>query len=328
MSGVLRTERLAVGYHQRRGRDRVVLDGLDLELDAGRLTCLLGPNGSGKSTLLRTLAAMQPALDGHAFVVGDDVSRLPALERARRLAVVLTDPVDAGIMRAVDLVALGRYPHTGWDGRLRSADHDAIRWALAVTRTGPYAQRNVAELSDGERQRILIARALAQQPSVLLLDEPTAYIDVPHRVELLGLLRRLARETGLAVLLSTHDLDLAVRSADQLWLVCGEEVRVGGPEDLVLNGSVADAFPADDVHFDLARGTFVADETGDATAHVSGSGPAAWWAGRALERAGLGLVEHGAAIEVRVLPGPAWAVDGDRYATLADLVAALRACVD
>jgi iron complex transport system ATP-binding protein len=326
---VLEASGLAVGYHQRRRGDRVVLSGLDLELERGWLTCLLGPNGSGKSTLLRTLAGMQPPLAGSAALLGDDVTRLPALERARRLAVVLTDPVDAGIMRAVDLVALGRYPHTGWDGRLSDADRHAVGWALRMTHTEAYAQRNVAELSDGERQRVLVARALAQQPAVLLLDEPTAFVDVAHRVELIALLRNLARDTGLAVLLSTHDLELAVRSADTLWLVCGDAVRVGGPEDLVLDGSIAAAFASDDVRFDVMRGAFVPRGQAGTTVRVLGEGPAATWAARALERAGLALVDSDADLQVRVGPGPVWELGRNgttfRCSSLAELVTAAGA---
>ncbi|MGH3665817.1 MAG: ABC transporter ATP-binding protein, partial [Egibacteraceae bacterium] len=244
---VLTSHALAVGYRRRRRADRVLLSGLELALPAGELTCLLGPNGSGKSTLLRTLAGMQEPLSGEVRLLGDDVGALEPRERARRLSVVLTEPVDTGLMRAADLVALGRYPHTGWGGRLSDDDVAAVRWALRVTGAAPLAARRVLELSDGERQRVLIARALAQQPAVLALDEPVAFVDLPRRVELTQLLRDLARECGLAVLLTTHDLDLALRSADTLWLIDphaepDQRLRTGAPEDLLLAGAVAAAF--------------------------------------------------------------------------------------
>ena len=316
MRATLRAEGLRVGYRTRR-HERVVLGGLDVELRPGRLTCLLGPNGSGKSTLLRTLAGMQQPLHGRALLDDQDVHRLHSMERARRLAVVLTDQVDVGAMRVEDLVALGRHPHTGWSGRLAPADVTAVDWAITAVGADGLRGRVVSELSDGERQRVLIARALAQQPRVLALDEPVAFVDVPRRVELTQLLRRLARETGLAVLLTTHDLDLALRTADDLWLIvpgageapgAGEVPRAGepaallrgAPEDLVLSGAIAEAFQAEDVHFDLARGAFLPTAHPRGTAAVHGHGDAAVWLARALERHGLRVVEPGQPADVEV----------------------------
>ncbi len=175
---MLRADALTVGYRGRRGTRREVLAGLDLTLPAGELTCLLGANGSGKSTLLRTLAGMQAPLAGRVTLLGDDVTALEPRERARRLAVVLTDPVETGGLTGADLVALGRHPHTGWSGRLGPADRDAVDWALRATGAAPLAARPVGQLSDGERQRLLVARALAQQPAVLALDEPVAFVDL------------------------------------------------------------------------------------------------------------------------------------------------------
>lgn len=296
MTAVLEARGLAVGYPRRRGRAHTVLADLDLRLEPGELTCLLGPNGSGKSTLLRTLAGMQPPLAGAALLHGTPVGRLPSVERARRLAVVLTDPVDAGLMRAADFVALGRYPHTSWTGRLRPGDEQAVRWALEVTGSAPLAERAVAELSDGERQRVAVARALAQEPGVLALDEPIAFVDVPRRVELTGLLRSLARQSDLAVLLTTHDLELAIRVADTLWLVVPgppAHIAVGAPEDLVLSGAVSRAFPSDEVTFDVERGTFRPLPAAIGRATVLGGDVAGRWAARALERQGLAVVGPG-----------------------------------
>ncbi|CAN5278551.1 ABC transporter ATP-binding protein [soil metagenome] len=283
---VLEGQGLTVGYVGRRGRARPVLAGLELSLRAGRMTCVLGANGTGKSTLLRTLAGMQPPLAGSVRLLGDVVGALPPSERARRLAVVLTERVDLGVLSGWELVALGRYPHTGWDGRLSDADRAVVRWAVEATASTAFAGRNVGELSDGERQRLLIARALAQEPAALLLDEPTAFVDVAGRVELFGLLRRLAGECGLAVLLTTHDLQLAVRAADDVWLVTGGRVSTGAPEDLVLDGSLAAAFPGPNVRFDPVDGGFTPVWPTRGAARVVGDGPAAVWAARALERAG------------------------------------------
>lgn len=290
----LRAQGLTVGYRQRRST-RTLLADLDLDVRAGRLTCLLGPNGSGKTTLLRTLVGTLTPLGGAVRLGDADLHALDPTERARRLGVVLTGGVDAGLLRARDLVALGRHPHTGWSGRLGVADHAAVDWALAATGATALADRPVDELSDGERQRVLIARALAQEPQVLALDEPTAYVDLPRRAELAELLTHLARECGLAVLLTTHDLDLALRTADEVWLLTPAgpgspgHVDVGAPEDLAADGTVAEAFLSDglsDVTYDEHRGVFVADGTPLFTVAVSGQEPAATWAARALERAG------------------------------------------
>jgi iron complex transport system ATP-binding protein len=335
---VLATRGLAVGYRERRTPATEVLAGLDLALPRGELTCLLGPNGSGKSTLLRTLVGMQAPLSGEVSLDGGPLGALDALERARRLAVVLTDRIDSGMMTGADLVALGRYPYTGWSGRLDRRDHAVVRWAMDALAATPFADRRVAELSDGERQRVVIARALAQEPAVLALDEPTAYVDVPRRVELTQTLRHLARECELAVLLTTHDLDLAVRVADRLWLIepraTGPSVvHVGAPEDLVLSGALARAFRADDVHFDLARGTFVPDGHGVVSVRVVGRGVAATWAGRALEREGFALVGDQAAADavVTVLDGPVWRLEvagrADEHLTLGSLVRTARGLV-
>lgn len=325
---VLEARGLAVGFP-----DRTLLEGLDVTLPASRLTCLLGPNGSGKTTLLRVLAGMLPPLAGEVRLGGDPIARLSALERARRLGVVLTGTVDTGLLRVADLVALGRYPHTGWGGRLRASDHEAIDWALTVTGAGRFAGRNVATLSDGERQRVLIARALAQEPAVLALDEPTAFVDLPRRAELGDLLGHLARECELAVLMTTHDLDLALRVADDVWLLADEgersAMRTGAPEDLALSGAVGRAFASPDVEFDIARGQFVPSAAPLALAAVEGDGPRVLWARRALERAGLGIVDSESDAAVVVTAGEgAWevssAVGGQRCERLADVVEHVR----
>ena len=323
---------LTVGYGSSR-RQTAVLQDLELTVAPGELVCLVGPNGSGKSTLLRTIAGMQPALAGCALLGGDDVATLAPAERARRLAVVLTDPIDIGAMTATELVSLGRYPHTGWNGRLTEADWSAVTWAMAATGATPLAQRSVAELSDGERQRVLLARALAQQPALLALDEAVAYVDIPRRVELVGILRNLARECGLAILLTTHDLDLAIRSADVLWLLeptaSGSLLHAGAPEDLVLSGAVGRAFASDEVTFDVDRGVFVPVPAALAGVVVTGSGSAAVWTRRAMEREGLAVVDSA---EVGVLVGEGgWTVttpDGQyEVDTIRGVVEAVRAAL-
>ncbi|MFE3555506.1 ABC transporter ATP-binding protein [Streptomyces sp. NPDC059193] len=296
--GGLATQGLAVGYRtrspRRRGAGRAVLSALDLQARAGELTVLLGPNGAGKSTLLRTLCGLLPPLDGRIRIGGADLAHQPPAALARRLAVVLTDRVDPGLLSVRELAGLGRHPHTGFTGRLTAADHAAVDWSLKAVGAEHLADRPAAELSDGERQRVLTARALAQEPEVVLLDEPTAFLDVPSRVALTVLLRDLARDKGLTVVVSTHDLELALRVADAVWLVDrGSRVHAGAPEDLIRSGAVAAAFDADHLAFDPVSGSFGLRRTARASVAVDAAPDVLPLLERALAREGLAVADPG-----------------------------------
>lgn len=231
---------LAIGYRGRR-RSRVVATGLHGRANRGELTVLLGPNGCGKSTLIRTLCGLQPALGGRVMLDGDDLARVGPADLARRVAVVLTDRIDPGLLSARELVGLGRIPHLGCTGRLTRDDHAVVDWALRAVGAAHLAMRPAAELSDGERQRVLTARALAQQPSVLFLDEPTAFLDVPSRAGLVEVLRGVARDHGLAVVMSTHDVELALRVADRVWVLGTDGTLVDAiPEEHLLSGRISE----------------------------------------------------------------------------------------
>lgn len=298
---VLQTEKLVIGYTPPRKPPHPVLSGVNSSLLAGELVCLIGPNGAGKSTLMRTLAGMQLPLAGNVRLMGENLAALTPAERARHLAVVLTERLDVGILSAYELVALGRYPYTDWLGGLTDEDHHAVQRALAAVGAVDLAARDVNELSDGERQKILIARALAQQPALLLLDEPTAFLDLPRRAEIVTMLRGLARTTGCAILLSTHDLDLALRTADRIWLLPkGGPLHQGAPEDLVLNGHFEAAFRAEGVTFDAYSGSFRGSAQPGGTVTVLGKGLPALWTIRALEREGFCVVSAGQAAEITI----------------------------
>ena len=336
MSGVteaiLTARDLSIGYRSGRRPPRVVASAIDVTLDHGEFVCLLGPNGTGKSTLMRTLAGMQPPLNGHVNIGGRDIAEMSATEVAQLLSVVLTDRVNAGAMTARDLVGLGRYPHTDWIGRFVAEDQQSVSWAIRAAGAGDLEYRNVAELSDGERQRVMIARALAQQPDLMILDEPTAFLDLPRRVEIMALLRNLAHTTRKAILLSTHDLDLALRSADRIYLLPSEgALQTGAPEDLVLNGAFERAFGSDGVHFDADSGAFVlTPERGRATLSVSGAGRNAYWTRRALERAGFRLSDGASGRRIDVLDGETvtWRFERDEnteiFYSIYDLISAIK----
>ena len=283
---ILQTSGLGIGYRPKNLAPKVVAADIDVELFPGELVCLLGPNGAGKSTLMRTLAGLQQPLAGAVDLIGRNLQDFSPAELARQLSLVLTERIDTGNLTAYSLVALGRYPYTGWSGRLSEADERVVRWALTSVGAKALANRNMIELSDGERQKIMIARALAQEPKLIVLDEPTAFLDLPRRVELMQLLRQLARETGRAILLSTHDLDLALRSADRIWLLpIGGPLQVGAPEDLVLSGAFQQTFA--EIEFESHTGSFRLQPQPEVEIALVGQGLQALWTRRAMERAGF-----------------------------------------
>lgn len=290
---ILTTHNLTIGYKTSRKNVRCVASDISVCLEAGELVCLLGPNGGGKSTLLRSLAGMQPPIGGEVRLLGDDVYKLPPQELAKRLSLVLTEKIDVGMLSGYTLVSLGRYPYTNWWGKLSSQDAEIVTWAIKSVGATHLAQRNVSELSDGERQKIMIARALAQSPVVMLLDEPTAFLDLPRRVEIMQLLRQLTRETNQAILLSTHDLNLALRLADKIWLLASDgSLHVGAPEDLVLSGAFAETFRSEGVEFDAISGEFHLNTSMRGTVNLLGEGVVGMWTKRALQRADFVVLSH------------------------------------
>lgn len=338
MTATVELSDLAIGYRHRR-RPVPVAAGLAARARRGELTVLLGPNGAGKSTLIRTLAGLQPALGGRIMLDGTELTGLSRQEMARRVAVVLTDRIDPGLLSAREVVALGRIPHLGFGARLRPRDDEIIDWALAATGAAHLASRHAAELSDGECQRVLTARALAQQPELLVLDEPTAFLDVSSRAGLFGLLRRLAREQQLAVVLSTHDLELALRVADRVWLLdpAGGLVDTVG-EELMLTGRIGELFDGGTVRFDPVGGVFGfrpdADERG---ARVEAPEPLRTALTRVLSREGFRTSPDGAAeiivaatepaaITVRTARQPAASTLVELPALLRELPADLPRC--
>ncbi|BAZ79602.1 ABC transporter ATP-binding protein [Sphaerospermopsis kisseleviana CS-549] len=287
-NAILTTHNLTIGYQTSRKNFRCVAENISVSLQAGELVCLLGPNGAGKSTLLRSLAGMQPPIGGEVRLLDDNIYKLAPQDLAKRLSLVLTEKVDGGMLSAYNLVTLGRHPYTDWWGNLTAEDEAIVHWAIKSVGALNLVSRQVSELSDGERQKIMIARALAQSPIVMLLDEPTAFLDLPRRVEIMQLLRNLARETKQAILLSTHDLDLALRLADQIWLLNFHGIlQVGAPEDLVLSGAFANTFKSEGVEFDILSGEFNLHTPLKGEVQVIGEGIATIWTIRALQRVGF-----------------------------------------
>ena len=253
---VIEGKDVSIGYRHGK-QEQTIHSRLNFQLRQGKLTCLLGANGAGKSTLLRTLAAAQPALSGHLHLLGKPLAEYSERERSRTIGVVLTDKTQAGGLTVYELVALGRQPHTGFFGRLRQEDKELVHHALHAVGIAHKAQCYTAELSDGERQKVMIAKALVQECPLILLDEPTAFLDVVSRIEIMTLLHRLASEEKKAILLSTHDIEQALVLSDRLWLLTREEgLQCGVTEDLILHNRMDSLFPHEDIRFDLMHGIY------------------------------------------------------------------------
>ncbi|MBD5370219.1 MAG: ABC transporter ATP-binding protein [Bacteroides sp.] len=255
----IRCTDLTTGYRAG-GHMRVVTTSLSESLRAGEMTCLLGPNGAGKSTLMRTLAGFQKPLGGSVEILGRDIRSIAIDELARLVSVVLTERPMVENMDVEAMVGLGRMPYTGFWGRLGKKDREAVGEAIELIGIGELRHRMVQSLSDGERQKVMIAKAIAQETGVIFLDEPTAFLDYPSKVEIMTLLRSLAREHGKVIFISTHDIDMAFQIADRLWLIDRKlGVCTGTHRQLVDSGDIERYFLRPGLTFDKRDGLFKID---------------------------------------------------------------------
>lgn len=281
---VIQTIALSIGYLHKRKVQKIVHESLDLQLYPGQLTSLLGLNGAGKSTLLRTICGFQSAISGEIRLQGNLLSKYSAKDISRIIGVVLTEKTNAGGITVYELVSLGRHPYTGFFGQLSEQDKQIVEESIDAVGIGHKTDNYVSELSDGERQKAMIAKALAQQCPIIVLDEPTAFLDVTSRIETMVLLHRLATEQNKAILLSTHDLDLAIQMSDCLWLQeRSRPIVCGTPEDLILTGEFESFFNKDNIVFDHATGKLKAIQP-SVPVGVEGDFNTAYWVGNALIR--------------------------------------------
>lgn len=284
----VRVHNLSTGYRTK-GHTTVVACRINASLQAGELTCLLGPNGAGKSTLLRTLSAFQLPLDGEILLLGKQLTEYTEQQLATRIGVVLTERCDINNMTAEELVGMGRSPYTGFWGGLTKNDRNKVEEAIEWVRIGHLKERMMQTLSDGERQKVMIAKALAQETPVILLDEPTAFLDYPSKVEIMQLLHDLAQTKQKTVFLSTHDLELALQLADRLWLMDKERgVVTGTPEDLSLDGNLEQFFTREGIVFNRLEGLFRINTPIRWRVRLSGEGKYLLMAQKALRRNGIG----------------------------------------
>lgn len=294
-------QNLSIGYITKKER-KVVAEGITANIHSGELTCLLGANGIGKSTLLRTLSAFQPKLAGEVFVQGKEIASYTEKQLSKLLSVVLTEKCDVKNMSARELIGLGRSPYTGFWGALNEDDKQMVDKAISLVKIENLANRMVDTLSDGERQKVMIAKALAQDTPIIFLDEPTAFLDFPSKVEIMQLLHRLSRKTNKTIFLSTHDLELALQIADKIWLIDKQSsVTIGTPEDLSLSGKLSSFFARKGIIFDEESGLFRVENSYNRKIRLSGHGQLYTMVRKALLRNGVladRIVESDDCIEV------------------------------
>ncbi len=288
------THKLSIGY-TKTGSHMQVASGINFSLSAGKLTALLGRNGSGKSTLIRTLAGLQKPVAGSITLEGRDIGEWASPDLSMKMAVVLQEQVRNPNLTVYELVALGRTPYTNWLGTLSKEDSDIVSESIRKAGIAELSGRGTHLLSDGERQKAMFARALAQETPIILLDEPTAHLDILSRIELIRILRQTAHNESKSVLFSTHDLELALQMSDQLWLFDGKgALLTGTPEDLVLQGHISRLYSQPgEWGFDIATGEIVAPAPFPPKKRIrlSGEGPEHLWTKKALIRTGHTVID-------------------------------------
>lgn len=285
----IRVVNLDTGYHSKKDIT-VITREVNASLFSGELTCLLGPNGAGKSTLLKTLTAFVPKIKGEIIIEHKPLDTYSDAELSKVIGVVLTEKLSINNMSVEELVGMGRSPYTGFWGHMSENDRRIVAESISLVGIDNLSGRMLQTLSDGERQKVMIAKTLSQETPIIFLDEPTAFLDYPSKVEIMQLLQRLAREKGKTVFLSTHDLELALQIADKVWLLDRPHgVAIGTPEDLALNGDMSRYFHREGVVFDRESGLFKISHQIDRTVSLIGEGTRFNMVQKALARQGIGI---------------------------------------
>ncbi len=256
MTSILKTSNLTIGYKAKKAAVTIA-ENLNLNLTSGKLISLIGANGIGKSTLLRTITGIQQPLSGTVFLNDKNINTYKPLDLAQNLSLVLTEKLPPSNLTVFELVALGRQPYTNWVDSLTQTDIEKVQEAMALTQIEHLAQKKHFEISDGQLQKVLIARALAQDTALIVLDEPTTHLDLLHKVSLFKLLKKLTQETQKCILFSTHDIDLAIQLSDEMIIMTPESVVQDEPCNLISNGNFATLFKDEHIVFDADKGKFV-----------------------------------------------------------------------
>jgi iron complex transport system ATP-binding protein len=326
---LLHVHDLTIGYRDP-GGDDILSANINFQLRSGELVCLIGPNGAGKSTLLRTLTGLHKRMAGSIYLSGKELHDYSPHQLAQHISVVLTEPIIIHNMTAYEVVALGRHPFTNWLGHLTENDHRVVQSALDAMDAAALAHRQINQLSDGERQKIMVARALAQEPKIMVLDEPTAFLDFPNRVEILSMLRQLATQHRQSILLSTHDLNLALNIADNVLMIDNDgQLFVGAPEDLVLSGQFEQTFVLNEkLQFNPLEGTFsIRFHNGHHFSIQTDHELLRVWTAKAIQRLGYSVSDEASATPITVNyheNKPRWGISTDEashsFTSIYDLI--------
>ena len=253
---ILQASKISIGYSHKKGKT-IIASNIDLSLRKGKLIALIGANGIGKSTLLRTITGIQKTISGIVLLNGTNIHELDALTLAQNLSVVLTEKLPPSNLTVFELIALGRQPYTNWIGKLTDADIAKVNEAMELTQISHLATKKHFEISDGQLQKVLIARALAQDTPLIILDEPTTHLDLLHKVSLFKLLKKLTQETDKCILFSTHDIDMAIQLSDEMIIMTPETVVQDEPCNLISKGSFTSLFNNEHIIFDPEKGKFL-----------------------------------------------------------------------
>lgn len=301
---IISAENIGIGYAKtKHGKSTVLYDNLSFKLYKGELVCLLGANGAGKSTLLRTISSSQAILKGHIYFNAKDITSYSEKELSQFIGLVLTDKTSTGGLLVRELVELGRYPYTGFFGGLGKQDKEIVQKAMEDVGILHKAESYMSELSDGERQKVMIAKALAQECPVVLLDEPTAFLDIESRIEIINLLHYLAMNQGKTVLMSTHDIDMALLLSDRLWLLSRDKGLVSGAtEDIVVSGTMDNFFEKGNIVFDRNTGGYKPNRKSDKKVYLKAEEHLFYWTKNLLERHGYIITdkEDNSALSIEV----------------------------
>jgi len=285
MTSVISAHGLDAGYDR-----KAVVSGVEMNALKGQVICLIGPNGSGKSTILRTLAGMLAPVGGAVYISHNDIRLITPNDLAKQMAVVLTEQLNVNMTSAYEIASMGRIPYTGFFGRLNADDHRIVRECLQIVGAAELAERDFSSLSDGEKQKILIARALAQEPELIILDEPTSHLDIKHKIEILRILNRLSAISGVTVILALHDLDIAVKNCQFVLLIKdGKVMAQGHPEDIIGKDTIGDLYSIEGAVFNSVMGSLeICNDKAPEVFVASGAGTGAP-VFRLLTRMGYGI---------------------------------------
>ena len=285
---ILTLDSLKIGYLSGKQK-HILLPPLNGTANKGELIAVLGRNGIGKSTLLRTITGIQPSLGGGISLAGKNLKSYSRTELAQKIGYISTEIVKVNNMSVYDLVALGRFPHTNWIGKITAIDNEKIMDAIEKTSMLAFCNNNISELSDGERQKAMIARILAQDTDIMVMDEPTAFLDIGSKYEILNLLHSLSQKNGKTVIFSTHDLHMAVSQSEKVWLILDNKLLEGAPEDLMIEGAFDHLFDPSPVQFNSENGTFSFRSETKGSIFIEGDGPIRYWTEKAINRVGFSL---------------------------------------